>query len=116
MTTPTLALCSLARLRRGRVPGAADAYVAVMPYTVALAIVRDGLLMLAREIAWGYQGDRGKDYAAPPTTDELAERLSSELRRSFLFFKQRSKPRNVPLPVSQVIDKIADRFRRCYLE
>jgi len=30
-------------------------------------------------------------------------------------FEQRPKPGNVPLPVSEVIDKIADRFLRGYL-
>jgi Tfp pilus assembly protein PilN len=91
VTTPGLALCSVARRRRGAVPGAASAYVAILPFAMALAIVRDGLLLFAREITWGYEGEHGKRYPAPLGPEPLAESLSSELRRSFLFFKQSSK-------------------------
>ena len=98
VTTPSLALCSIARNRRASVPGAASAYVAIGPFAIALAIVRDGLPVLAREISWGYQGELGRRDGAPLAAEALAQRLSSELRRSFLFFKQSSKQ-----DVSQVL-------------
>ena len=74
------------------------AYVAIGPFAVACAIVRDGVLVLAREMPWGYEGELGTRYPAPQTVDELARRLASELRRSFLFFKQGSRE-----DVSQVL-------------
>ena len=98
VTTPGLALLSLARRHRASVPGAVRAYVAVAPFSVACALVRDGVLVLAREMPWGFQGELGTLYQRPPTADDLARRLASELRRSFLFFKQGSRE-----DVSQVL-------------
>lgn len=90
VATPALALTSLARRRRGAIPGRAQAYLAVNADATGLAIVRDGLLVFAREIPWGYQSEPDGP-GTPPDPDELAARLASELRRSFLFFKQTFK-------------------------
>ncbi len=81
VTVPAVALASMARLLRA--PDAAVAYLALGAEASSLAIVRNGLLLFAREIAWGYQG-----HARVPDRDALVERLASELRRSFLYFKQ----------------------------
>lgn len=88
VVTPGLALTSIARLRRGVVPASVEAYVAVAPAAIAIAVVRDGLLLFSREIPWGYETRAGDDDAATEQPG-LAERLASELRRSFLFFKQK---------------------------
>ena len=53
VTTPALALASLARQRR-EPAGAAVAYVALNPGATCLAIARDGVLLFSREVAWGY--------------------------------------------------------------
>jgi hypothetical protein len=82
VATPPLALCSIARLRRGTVPGAALALFALGSTGSALAIVRDGLLLLAREMPWGYEG---------LVREALVTKLVAELRRSFLFFKQSNR-------------------------
>jgi Tfp pilus assembly PilM family ATPase/Tfp pilus assembly protein PilN len=79
--TPALALTALARARRDAAPGVATAYVALEAHATCLAIVRDGVLLFSREIAWGHQ-------ASAAAADAVAERLVSELRRSVLFFKQ----------------------------
>lgn len=98
VVTAPLALLSLARLRRTVAPGAIVAYVAVNADVTALAVVRNGLVLFAREIPWGY--GREASTAGPPKgghhtgaldLEKVAERLASELRRSFLFFKQNAK-------------------------
>ena len=87
VTTPPLALSSIARLRRGTVPGAAVALLALGSTVSALAIVRDGLLLLAREMPWGYEAFGGP-FAE---REQLVAKLAAELRRSFLFFKQSNR-------------------------
>ena len=55
VATPAVALGSLARLRRAlSVPGTIEAYVALESTDTCLALVRDGVLVAARERAWGY--------------------------------------------------------------
>jgi hypothetical protein len=81
--TPALALVSLARLVPAGSPGAAVAYLALGAEASSLVILRNGLPLFAREMPWGYQG-----HARRVDREALANRLASELRRSFLFFKQ----------------------------
>ncbi|HXH25974.1 MAG TPA: hypothetical protein VNI78_12030 [Vicinamibacterales bacterium] len=76
--TPALALAAIARLRRDTIAGAAGACVAIAARAASLAIVRDGLLLFAREMPWGH-ATAGED---------IAGRLAAELKRSILFFKQ----------------------------
>jgi hypothetical protein len=78
--TPALALTAVARAERGTAPGSAGAYVALTAKATCVAIVRDGLLLFARELPWGYD--------AEPAAGAVSARLASELRRSVLFFKQ----------------------------
>ena len=78
--TPALALTAVARARREAAPGSAGAFVALGPRATCLAIVRDGILLFARELPWGYEAD--------PAPEAVGARLASELRRSVLFFKQ----------------------------
>lgn len=84
VSTPAMALASLSRSRKDAPAGIA-AYVAVLGRAVCLAIVRDGLLLFAREMPWGHsegamsEGDGGTG---------VQTRLASELKRSILFFKQ----------------------------
>lgn len=87
VVTPALALCSMARLRRGLVPGVPVAYLALSGEGSIVAIVGDGVLLFAREIPWGYQRDDARAF----DRDEFAVRLAGELRRSFLYFKQTSR-------------------------
>lgn len=87
VTIPPLALCSLARLRRDIVPGTPVALLSVGPYATAMAFVRDGLLLFAREMPWGYQGPGVRTL----DREQFAAKLAAELRRSFLFFKQTNR-------------------------
>lgn len=77
--TPALALAALARTQRGSLPGTATAYVVLTAEATCLAIIRGGLLLFSREMSWGW---------GVGAEDAVAERLTSELRRSVLFFKQ----------------------------
>ena len=80
---PSMALVSLARLVPAGSPRDAVAYLSLGADASALVIVRNGVPLFARELPWGYQG-----HARLPDREALATRLASELRRSFLFFKQ----------------------------
>ena len=115
VVTPALALAAMARAQR-ELSGAV-AYVAIVKDATCLAIVRDGVLLFAREMPWGWgNGERGTgngerestsgrnresesagaatggpfpDPRSPiPDPESLPARLTSELKRSILFFKQ----------------------------
>lgn len=79
VVTPALALTAVARSCTDLVPGSTMAYVALTPRATCVAIVRDGLLLFAREIPWGH---------ADVEHEPVETRLASELRRSILFFRQ----------------------------
>ncbi len=79
IVTPALALMSLARMRRRiTAPGMAEAYVALEEAGTAIALVRDGALVAARELEWGYQDDQ---QARP--RDEVARRLGEAIEEFF---------------------------------
>ena len=78
IVTPALALMSLARLRRTlSAPDRIEAYVALEATATAVALVRNGLLIAASELDWGYQDENG----FPWQREELARRLAEEIDR-----------------------------------
>jgi hypothetical protein len=81
VVTPALALLSLARTRRAMAtPDAIDAYVALEETASCAVLVRNGLLVAARDIAWGYfENEAGR---LRPGLD-LAARLADELAALF---------------------------------
>ena len=87
VTTPCGALWSQARLRRASLPGEVHAHVALGVSQSALGIFSDGALLYARDLDWGYAA---QSMGTPVAHDRelLADRLSAELRRSFLYLKQ----------------------------
>src|SRR5438552_8421107 len=55
VTTPAMALSSLARLRRAfSTPGAIEVYIALEEEMTWIKLVRGGVLVAARPLAWGY--------------------------------------------------------------
>jgi hypothetical protein len=79
VTTPAAALGSLARLRRkSSVPNAIEAYVALEHNVTCVALVRDSVLVAARELRWGFAEARGAAVATRPQ-DEIASRLSEDI-------------------------------------
>jgi hypothetical protein len=77
LVTPAIALMSLSRLRhRLLAAGMAEAYVALEQTSTAIALVRDGALIAARELPWGFQDAQGR----PGTRDAVAGRLSAAIR------------------------------------
>ena len=78
VVTPALALMSLARLRRAFVvPDRIEAYVALGETATAVALVRNGLLLAASELEWGYQDENGFNLPRP----DIASRLADEIER-----------------------------------
>jgi Tfp pilus assembly PilM family ATPase len=87
VTTPCGALWSQARLRRASLPGEVHAHVALGVSQSALGIFCDGALLYARDLDWGYAAQSMGTRVAHDR-ELLADRLSAELRRSFLYLKQ----------------------------
>jgi len=80
IVTPALALMSLARLRRRlTAPGMVEAYVALEETTTAIALVREGALIAARELEWGYQDGQRQ----VRSRDDVLERLGAALEEFF---------------------------------
>jgi Tfp pilus assembly protein PilN len=100
--TPALALTAVARGASDTIAaGSASAYVMLTARATCLAIIRNGVLLFAREMPWGHDGEasaRGVGAQAPEGQEPVATRLASELRRSVLFFKQTFRA-----PVEQVV-------------
>ena len=83
VVTPALALTSLARLRRAfTVPDATEAYVALDESMMSFALVRNGVLVAARDFAWGYAGEPSGG-PQPRPREEIAARLADELENFF---------------------------------
>ena len=79
IVTPALALTSLARMRhRGTAPGMAEAYVALEEAGTAIALVRDGALVAARELEWGFLHEQ-----QARSRDEVASRLGAAIQDFF---------------------------------
>ena len=79
VTTPAVALSSLARLRRGMPsPGAIEAYVALDEQVSCIALVRNGVLLAARELTWGYV-DKNYAYTEPRGREEVTARLATAI-------------------------------------
>jgi len=76
--TPAMALTAIARRHARGAPEATAAYVALESNAMCLAIVRDGVLLSSREIAWEFAD----------SAEIVRERLVDELRRWLLFFRQ----------------------------
>lgn len=81
VSTPAMALAAVARHHHDLPAQATAAYVACTPRATCIALVRDGMLLVAREMPWGH--------ATPG--EPLLDRLVFEIRRSVLFFGQSSR-------------------------
>ena len=78
--TPAAALAAIARSRRAlSAPDTTEAYVALDNTLTCVALIRNGALVAAHELAWGFLHDdehrrkRGRDNIAARLGDELAE-------------------------------------------
>jgi hypothetical protein len=87
VTTPCGALWSQARLHRAPLPEQVHAHVALGESQSALGIFGDGSLLYARDLDWGYTAASTGTRVANDR-EALANRLSLELRQSFLYLKQ----------------------------
>ena len=92
VVTPALALASIARsasIGGTSNEGRAVAYVAIIRTATCLAIIRNGVLLFAREMSWGHgTGNLERGTAEGEPGLGIDSRLAAELKRSILFFKQ----------------------------
>ncbi len=79
VVTPGLAMMSLSRMRRRLTPpGTAEAYVALEETSTAIALIRDAVLVAARELEWGYQ-----DGTRVRSREEVSSRLGGAVETFF---------------------------------
>jgi len=79
VTTPAVALGSLARLRRAfSVPGAIEAYVALDNVVTCIALVRGGVILAARDLPWGYI-DEDYAHSDPRSREDIEARLADAI-------------------------------------
>ena len=79
VTTPAVALGSLARMRQAvSVPGAIESYVALDEQVTCIALVRGGVLLAARDLPWGFIEE---DYAhgEPRSREDITTRLADAI-------------------------------------
>src|SRR5262245_19207531 len=80
--TPAAALAAIARSRRAfSAPDATEAYVALNNSLTCVALMRNGALVAAHELAWGFLHD--DESRRPRPRDEIAARLGDELAELF---------------------------------
>src|SRR4051812_2187952 len=78
VTTPAAVLGSLARWRPASTPETIEPYVAFDEQVTCIALVRGGVLLAARDLAWGYvQADYAGSQLRPH--DEIASRLAAAI-------------------------------------
>jgi hypothetical protein len=76
VTTPAVALGSLARMRRAiSVPGAIESYIALDEEVTCIALVRNGVLLAARELPWGFI-DADRSHGGPRSREDITARLA----------------------------------------
>jgi hypothetical protein len=80
--TPAAALLSLARMRQALqaqgTPGTFEAYVAIEETVGCAVLVRDSLLLAARNLSWGYVEESGGQRLLRPR-EEIVARLADDL-------------------------------------
>jgi len=82
VTTPAMALASMARLRRPfSVPDAIEVYVALEEEVTCITLVRGAVLVAARLLAWGYVGHLDA-LSQQRERDDITTRLAGAIRES----------------------------------
>jgi hypothetical protein len=75
VTTPAVALASLARSRRDfSAPNALEIYAALEEHVTCVAMIRGGVLLTARDFPWGYIDEIGAG-TEPRSRDDITTRL-----------------------------------------
>jgi len=81
--TPAAALAAIARSRRAfSVPDTTEAYIALDNTLTCVALIRNGALMGAHELAWGFL-DEGSPHHPPRRRDDITARLGDDLAELF---------------------------------
>jgi hypothetical protein len=81
--TPAAALAAIARSRHAfSVPDTTEAYIALDNTLTCIALIRNGALIAAHELAWGFLDDCGPN-RQPRRRDDIAAHLGDELAELF---------------------------------
>jgi hypothetical protein len=79
VTTPAVALWSIARMRRATsVPDAIESYIAFDEQVTCIALVRNSVLLAAREFPWGFTGE-DRSRGGPRSREDITARLSGAI-------------------------------------
>jgi hypothetical protein len=79
VTTPAIALSALARMRQPlAVPGAIESYVAFDEQATCIALVRNGVLLAARDLPWGHV-DENYAHRDPRSREEITALLADAI-------------------------------------
>jgi hypothetical protein len=79
VTTPAIALSSLARMRQVlAVPGAIESYIAFDEQVTCIALVRKGVLLAARDLPWGFI-DEDYTHREPRSHEDMTARLAAAI-------------------------------------
>lgn len=79
VTTPAIALSALARMRQPlAVPGAIESYVAFDEQATCIALVRNGVLLAARDLSWGHV-DENYAHRDPRSREEITALLADAI-------------------------------------
>ena len=79
VTTPAVALGSLARMRRAlSVPGVIESYVAIDEQVTCISLVRNGVLVAARDLPWGFI-DESRAHSETRSREDMTARLAGAI-------------------------------------
>ncbi len=79
VTTPAIALSALARMRQPlAVPGAIESYVAFDEQATCIALVRNGVLLAARDLPWGHV-DENYAHRDPRSREDITALLADAI-------------------------------------
>ena len=79
VTTPAIALSTLARMRQPlAVPGAIESYVAFDEQATCIALVRNGVLLAARDLPWGHV-DENYAHGDPRSREDITALLADAI-------------------------------------
>ena len=95
--TPAAALAGIARARRAHaVPDAVEAYIALEECATCVALIRNGALMAARDLPWGFLDEHG-DSREPRRREDITSRLGDDLADFFAMYEEAGRVRQLSI-------------------
>ena len=95
--TPAAALAGIARARRAHaVPDAVEAYIALEETATCVALIRNGALMAARDLPWGFLDDHSGS-REPRRREDITTRLGDDLADFFAMYEEAGRVRQLSI-------------------